>query len=191
MAFDRGPTKRSNVLANKRIALFIDGANFYVSTKVVGFDMDWKRFIEYYEQQGDFIRAYYYSGIIPRVEGEHDSMRGVLDWISYNRFQLRSKPAKVFIDPVTQRRTVKGNMDIEICIDAWNMAPHITDMYLFSGDGDFIPLVEKVQSQGVRVHVISTTDEKNSMCADGLRRQCDNYYELATLVPHFRREARE
>lgn len=191
MAFgDKRTINRANPY--KSIALFIDGANFFVSAKTVGLDIDWKRFLSYYKSQGDFIRAYYYTGVLPKSD-QHDPMRKTLDWISYNGFQLRTKLAKEFIDPITGVRKVKGNCDIEICIDAWNMCPHITDMFLFSGDGDFVPLVERIQQEGVRVHVVSTIDpgakpqERNSICADLLRRQCDYYHELAELVEEFRR----
>ncbi len=47
-------------------------------------------------------------------------------------------------------------MDIELAVTAMEMAEHIDQMVLFSGDGDFRSLVEAVQRQGVRVSVVST-----------------------------------
>jgi uncharacterized LabA/DUF88 family protein len=47
-------------------------------------------------------------------------------------------------------------MDIELAVDAMELAEHIDQMVLFSGDGDFRSLVEAVQRRGVRVTVIST-----------------------------------
>ena len=44
-------------------------------------------------------------------------------------------------------------MDIELAVDAMELAPHIDHMVLFSGDGDFRSLVEAVQRRGVRVTV--------------------------------------
>jgi uncharacterized LabA/DUF88 family protein len=52
---------------------------------------------------------------------------------------------------------------------------------LFSGDGDFKPLVESLQRQGVRVSVVSTIRSSPPMIADELRRQCDNFIELDEL----------
>lgn len=169
---------------HKKIALFIDGANFFVSQKVVGLNIDWSRFLSYYGSQGDLLRAFYYTGILPKDRDMIDPLRPVLDWLAYNGFHMRTKPAKKFIDPLTGRETIKGNMDIEIAIDAIDMIPYMTDMFLFSGDGDFTPLVQRIQREGIRVHVVSTIIEKNPMCADNLRRQCDSFHELATLVPH-------
>ena len=47
-------------------------------------------------------------------------------------------------------------MDIELAVDAMELAEHIDEMILFSGDGDFRSLVEAVQRRGVRVTVVST-----------------------------------
>ncbi len=47
-------------------------------------------------------------------------------------------------------------MDIELAVNAMELAGHIDHMVLFSGDGDFRSLVEAVQRRGVRVTVVST-----------------------------------
>lgn len=169
----------------KKIALFIDGANFFMAQKVVNLNLDWKRFLAYYDTQGDLLRSFYYTGLLPPDKDRMDPLRPTLDWLHYNGFDMRTKPAKIFTDPVTKKEFIKGNMDIEIAIDAMDMSRHMTDMYLFSGDGDFTPLVRRVQREGVRVHVISTILEEKPMCADDLRRQCDFFHELAVLAPHF------
>ena len=44
-------------------------------------------------------------------------------------------------------------MDIELAIDAMEMASHVDHIVLFSGDGDFRRLVDSQQRQGVRVTV--------------------------------------
>jgi len=64
-------------------------------------------------------------------------------------------------------------MDIELAVDAMQLADHVDQMVLFSGDGDFRSLVEAVQRRGVRVTVVSTISCQPSMIADDLRRQAD------------------
>ena len=83
-----------------------------------------------------------------------------------------TKATKEFVDQ-TGRRKIKGNMDIELAVDAMEMAATIDHMVLFSGDGDFRSLVEAVQRKGVRVTVISTVTTQPPMVADELRRQAD------------------
>ncbi len=91
-----------------------------------------------------------------------------------------TKPAKEFIDS-SGRRKIKGNMDIELAVDAMEMANHVDHMVLFSGDGDFRPLVAALQRKGVRVSVVSTIRSSPPMIADTLRRQADNFIELEEL----------
>ena len=79
-------------------------------------------------------------------------------------------------------------MDIEIAVDALELAPHITHMVLFSGDGDFRSLVEAVQRQGVKVSVVSTVTTQPPMVADDLRRQCDEFIDLARMADRLGRD---
>jgi uncharacterized LabA/DUF88 family protein len=72
-------------------------------------------------------------------------------------------------------------MDIELAIDAMEMADKIDHMILFSGDGDFRSLVEAMQRKGVRVSVVSTITTQPPMVADELRRQADEFIDLAHL----------
>jgi len=62
---------------------------------------------------------------------------------------------------------------------------------LFSGDGDFRPLVEALQRRGVRVSVVSTMRSQPPMIADELRRQADNFIELDALRDIVGRPPRE
>jgi uncharacterized LabA/DUF88 family protein len=61
------------------------------------------------------------------------------------------------------------------------LAPHIDQMVLFSGDGDFRSLVEAVQRRGVRVVVVSTISTQPPMVADELRRQADQFVDIIEL----------
>jgi uncharacterized LabA/DUF88 family protein len=82
-------------------------------------------------------------------------------------------------------------MDIELAVDAMELAEHIDQMILFSGDGDFRSLVEAVQRRGVRVTVISTIASQPPMIADELRRQADVFTDLVELQPKLGRDPSE
>ena len=71
------------------------------------------------------------------------------------------------------------------------LAPRVDHIVLFSGDGDFRPLVESLQRQGVRVSVVSTIRSQPPMIADELRRQADNFIELDELRDVIGRPPRE
>ena len=89
------------------------------------------------------------------------------------------------------QRKVKGNMDIELAVDAMELASRVDHIVLFSGDGDFRPLIESLQRRGVRVSVVSTIRSQPPMISDELRRQADNFIELDELKDVLGRPPRE
>lgn len=172
----------------ERTALFIDGANLYATAKSVGFDIDYRRLLREFQSKGRLVRAFYYTALVE--DQEYSSIRPLIDWLDYNGYAVVTKPAKEFIDSAG-RRKIKGNMDIELAVNAMEMAKHIDHMVLFSGDGDFRSLVEAVQRKGVRVTVISTVSTQPPMIADELRRQADEFTDIVTMMSRIGRDASE
>jgi uncharacterized LabA/DUF88 family protein len=82
-------------------------------------------------------------------------------------------------------------MNIERAVNAMELADHIDRMFLFSGDGDFRPLLEAVQRRGVHVAVISILISQPPMVPDDLRRQADAFIDLAELKPKLGRDPSE
>jgi len=174
--------------SSDKIALFIDGANLYATAKTLGFDIDYKRLLREFQSRGTLLRASYYTAIIE--DQEFSSIRPLIDWLDYNGFTVVTKATKEFID-ASGRRKVKGNMDIELAVDAIELAEQIDQMVLFSGDGDFRSLVEAMQRRGVRVTVVSTISSQPPMIADELRRQADVFTDLAELQSKIGRDPSE
>ena len=161
-----------------RIALFIDGANLHATARTLGFEIDYKRLLREFEGRGCLLRAFYYTAIIE--DQEYSSIRPLTDWLSYNGYTVVTKTVKEFTD-ASGRRKFKGNMDVELAVDAMELADQVDQMVLFSGDGDFRSLIEAVQRRGVRVTVISTISSQPPMIADELRRQTDVFTDLLEL----------
>lgn len=172
----------------ERIAVFIDGANLYATTKTLGFDIDYKRLLKEFQSRGYLLRAFYYTALVE--DQEYSSIRPLIDWLDYNGYCVVTKPTKEFVDS-TGRRKVKGNMDIELAIDALELAQHVNHIVLFSGDGDFRSLVEALQRRGVRVSVVSTISTQPPMVADELRRQADEFIDIVSLLPKIGRDPAE
>jgi uncharacterized LabA/DUF88 family protein len=171
-----------------KIALFIDGANLYSTCRALGFDVDYKRLLKEFQSRGALLRAFYFTTIIE--DQEYSSARPLTDWLDYNGYTVVTKPTKEFVD-ASGRRKVKGNMNIELAVNAMELADHIDQMFLFSGDGDFRPLLEAMQRRGVHVTVVSTIASQPPMAADELRRQADVFVDLAELKPKLGRDPSE
>lgn len=167
-----------NLYSHERVALFIDGANLYATAKALDFDIDYKRLLNFFREKAHLLRAHYYTAIAD--EQEYSSIRPLVDWLDYNGYTMVTKPAKEFADG-SGRRKIKSNMDIELAVDAMQLASNLDHLVIFSGDGDFRGLVAALQAMGKRVSVVSTLQTQPSMVADELRRQADQFIDLADL----------
>lgn len=163
----------------EKVVLFIDGANLYATSRALGVDIDYKRLLSQFQEQAYLLRAYYYTALIE--DQEYSSIRPLIDWLDYNGYTVVTKPAKEFTD-AQGRRKIKGNMDIELAIEAMEMSPHYDHFVLFSGDGDFTALVAALQRKGKKVTVASTLTTPTPMISDDLRRQADYFLEIANLA---------
>jgi uncharacterized LabA/DUF88 family protein len=180
--------KDKTMAAPEKIAVFIDGANLYATAKSLGFDIDYRKLLKEFQSKGSLVRAFYYTALVE--DQEYSSIRPLVDWLDYNGFTVVTKPAREFTDAMG-RRKIKGNMDIELAVDAMELAPHLDQLVLFSGDGDFRPVVAAVQRKGVRVSVVSTITTQPPMVADDLRRQADEFIDLASLQAKIGRDPGE
>ncbi|SIT79802.1 LabA-like NYN domain-containing protein [Pontibaca methylaminivorans] len=173
---------------DERLALFIDGSNLYAAAKALGFDIDYKLLRQEFMRRGKLLRVSYYTALLD--SDEYSPIRPLVDWLHYNGFTMVTKPAKEYTDSMG-RRKIKGNMDIELTVDAMELAHRVDHIVLFSGDGDFRPLVVSLQRQGVRVSVVSTIRSQPPMISDELRRQADNFIDLEDLRDVIGRPPRE
>jgi uncharacterized LabA/DUF88 family protein len=174
----------------EKIALFIDGANLYATSRSLGFDIDYRKLLASFQKRGYLLRAYYYTALVE--DQEYSSIRPLIDWLDYNGYKVVTKPAKEFTDS-TGRRKIKGNMDIELTIDALELAvaEAVDHFVLFSGDGDFRTLVEALQRRGRKVSIVSTMASAPPMISDDLRRQADHFIDLMSLKSEIGRDPSE
>ncbi|WP_128291374.1 NYN domain-containing protein [Afifella aestuarii] len=170
--------------AREKVALFLDGANLYATSRSLGFDIDYRRLLDSFRKKAYVLRAVYYTALAE--DQEYSSIRPLIDWLDYNGYRIVTKPLKEFTD-AQGRRKVKGNMDIELAVDAMEIAEHIDHLILFSGDGDFRYLVDALQRKGKKVTVASTLKSQPPMISDDLRRQADHFLELADMAAEFGR----
>ena len=71
--------------------------------------------------------------------------------------------------------TKKADWDVGLAVDAIKMAPRLDCVIIASGDGDFIPLVEYLQTLGVQVEVVSFGKSTSGK----LREVADDFLDLS------------
>jgi len=167
-----------NFYSTERVMLFIDGPSLHMAARALGFEVDYNELRALFMRKARVIRAIYYTTILEQQD--FVSVRPLVDWLQYNGFTLITKPAKEFTDS-TGRRRIRGSMDVELAVHAMQLADSIDHAVIFTGDGDFRSLVEALQRKGKRVSIVSTLETQPAMVADELRRQADQFIDLASI----------
>ncbi len=164
----------------EKTAFFIDGANLYKAARNLGFDIDYKSLLAKSQAECQLVRASYYTAIQEDRDQDYSPLRPLVDWLDYNGYTMVTKTTREFTDQQGRKR-YKGSTDIELVVDMMLLADRLDHVVIFSGNGDFRRAIEAIQAKGVRVTVISTVKSSPPMASDELRRQADNFIDLAEL----------
>lgn len=163
-----------------RTALFIDGANLYKTARNLGFDIDYKRLLARTREECRLVRASYYTAIQEDRDQDYSPLRPLVDWLDYNGYNMVTKLAREFTDASGKRR-FRGSIDVELTVDLLTLAPRIDSAVIFTGNGDFRRAIEATQQQGVKVTLVSSVKTQPAMVGDDIRRQADQFIDLADL----------
>ena len=130
----------------QRVAVFIDTQNLYHSAKnlyraKVNFDAVVKKAV------GDrkLIRAMAY--VVTTESGEE---RGFFEALSKIGIETKTKDLQIFFGGAK-----KADWDVGMAIDAVRYSRKVDAIVIATGDGDFVPLVEHVRSEGCQAEVIA------------------------------------
>jgi len=130
----------------QRVAVFIDTQNLYHSAKnlyraKVNFDAVVKKAV------GDrkLVRAMAY--VVTTESGEE---RGFFEALSKIGIETKTKDLQIFFGGAK-----KADWDVGMAIDAVRYSRKVDAIVIATGDGDFVPLVEHVRSEGCQAEVIA------------------------------------
>ena len=113
---------------------FIDGTNLHLSTKHLGWLIDWEAFREYLRKRHSVTQALYFIGYSRQYE-----------WI-YN--YLRNYDYRLVYKPLLKlpNGTTKGNCDTELVLHTMIELDKYDKAVIVTGDGDMGCLVEYLRS---------------------------------------------
>jgi len=124
-----------------------------------------------------------FLAFIPYRRDDDRRMR-LIDALSFMGFRVITKPVREHPDG-----GMKANMDVELVLEAVNLAPVVEEMVLVTGDSDFVPLVDYLSRKGLRVTVFGPGRGSTSV---ELIRASDHYKNLDSLegvvIPRFGHE---
>ena len=178
--FEQNKSVKSNI-----IYVFIDASNLWQAQKSKGKMFDYEKLKAFLKNKfsSPEIKIFYYTAY--PAEGTRDySLDGKHKFFTYLKkglgFVVRKKELKrivVYNDESGDLVQEKGNMDVEMTIDAiHNMEKYDTALF-FTGDSDFLALLTYLKNGGKKVYIFSS---KNNISQE-LRTGGDGYFDVLNL----------
>ncbi|MCC6520686.1 NYN domain-containing protein [Candidatus Nomurabacteria bacterium] len=149
----------------QRVGIFIDAQNLYHSAKNL-----YKRKVNFGAIVKDavagrkLVRAIAYV-----ITSEAQDEKGFFEALTKLGIETKTKDLQVFTGGAK-----KGDWDVGLAVDAIKMAPRLDTIIIVSGDGDFTPLVEYLQTM-TQVEVIAFGQSTSGK----LREQADDFLDLS------------
>ncbi len=130
----------------QRVGVFIDTQNLYHSARnLYKARVNFGAVLKEAVAGRKLVRAVAY--VITTEAGDE---KNFFDALTKLGIETKTKDLQIF-----HTGTKKGDWDVGLTVDAIKMSPRLDSVVLVSGDGDYIPLVEYLQTQGVQVEVVS------------------------------------
>lgn len=176
------------------IYVFIDASNLWEAQKAKGRFFDYGKLTVFIKEKfsGSSIEVFYYTAYPAdgtrdySIDGKHKFFTFLKKGLGFN---VRKKELKRISKITTEGQAVeeKGNMDVEITIDAMYHLEKYNTAILFSGDSDFLALIAHLRNNGKRVYIFSS---RNNV-SEELRTGGDGYFDVLDLdEPIWGRELR-
>lgn len=156
---------------------FIDFHNTDGTTKKLhGFAIDWVKLFKFLKDKWKCEKAFLYIGV---DEGDTDTTN-LLETLRSDGcivrdktvFAYKNKDKEIkttcpscghgFIERVDMGYNRKSNCDVDLTVDAIMSAGPESRFYIFTGDGDFQPLINYVIEKGAKVFIVSSAKKIRS-----------------------------
>jgi len=149
-----------------RVGVFVDVQNmFYAARENYNGKLDYAKLLDVVVRDRILVTANAYVVYNPEID-----QSSFLSFLEYQGYRVKSKNLTVRSDG-----SAKGNWDVGMTIDIISMIDDLDVVALVSGDGDFCPLVEMLQKNGIAVEVYGF-ERNTSMELKGL---ADEFYPIS------------
>ncbi len=169
---------------NNVIYVFIDASNLWQAQKAKGRFLDYEKTLKFIKEnfKATLVKVFYYTAY--PADGTRDySLDGRHKFFTFLKkglgFEVRKKKLKR-ISVITEHGESiqeKGNMDVEITIDAMHHLNKYNTAIFFTGDSDFLALVSYLKNHNKKVFIFSS---RNNI-SEELRTGGDGYCDILTI----------
>jgi len=158
---------------NERVGIFIDGENIHYSAKHLNMRLDYLKMCAQLADGRRLLRAHFYTAISHESAGKID----FVNFLKLNGFTVITKEIRIGPDGEPPLRLTKGNLDMEMAIDVFELIDHMDTVIICTGDGDYVPLVEAIARRGKHVEICALRE----MTSTDLIASSDEYHDLAEM----------
>jgi uncharacterized LabA/DUF88 family protein len=158
-----------------RTAVFIDGANHHIACAALGRHCDYQQLHAVLHAT---ISVRHITFFLPASENSDTAKNAekLLSFLAYNGYRVRTLPQ---YRGGRESQDGRINVPVEMALAMIDCVGHVDQIILFSGDADFVPVVEYLQRRNIRVVAVSTRAVERVPMSDQLRRAVDEFVELA------------
>ena len=180
------------MLGNQNIVyVFIDASNVWNAVKSVKKFIEYKKLKDYFRNNFNAakVEIFYYDAYPKDGTRDYD-LDGKHKFYTYLKkglgFTVRKKELKRIsvISESGESIIEKGNMDVEITIDALHNISKYAIAVLFSGDADFLALVNYLKNRGKKVYIFSSKDN----ISHELKTGGNGYFDLKDINEFWRKD---
>jgi len=128
----------------QRVGIFVDVQNMFYSAKHLHQSkLNYRKLLDDLTGGRQLIRAVAYLVTKPEVD-----QTGFVDALTRMGYEIKVKYLKIKPDGTT-----KGDWAMEMSMDIMALAPKLDTVILVTGDGDYVPLAQRLKIMGCRVEV--------------------------------------
>ncbi len=154
-----------------RAGAFIDVQNLYFCTRAAFGEntrTNYDVLRDYLREQCSAVKLVAFTCHNPQDEGQQKFINA----LALMGYRVVTKPLKTM-----PGGNIKANVDMEMALEILTSAPHLDEVILITGDGDFAPLVDHLCRMGKVTKVIGP----DRFTSPDLIRACDEFINLSDI----------
>jgi len=162
---------------NNIIYIFIDASNLWEAQKAKGRFLDYEKTLKFIRDNFTYYSAYPAEGTRNyNLDGRHKFFTFLNKSLG---FEVRKKELKriTVVDEHGESIKEKGDMDVWIPLDAVHHLNKYHTAILFTGDSDFLPLINYLKNNGKKVFIFSSQNN----ISEELRTGGDGYADVLKI----------
>ena len=171
----------SGLVRGQATAVLIDVNNLYRRSMAEGFSLEYTKIKDIIAARCDLR----YFAVVTAIDVGNPAMHPWIDSLRQAGITCITKPVRPYYDEFSNESVYKGNMDVELTIDAMSLSDGFAHVIIGSCDGDFIPLIKRLREGRFRtVSVMGVSNHLRKGMSQDLIKCADNFYDLRLIAKH-------